>query len=171
MYFVDTQTILTIHHNIITRNQRISLSHHDHKMWRLHINNVQESDRGWYMCQVNTDPMRSERGFLEVVVPPSIIDARTSKDKVVKEGSPVNLTCDAQGSPRPKIMWKREDGAMIRYNGGEMSTVDGNSLAFPAASRAHVGEYLCIASNGIPPSISKRIVLRVQCNFHLFLRK
>merc|ERR1711953_1166808 len=50
---VDTQTILTIHHNIITRNQRISLSHHDHKMWRLHINNVQESDRGWYMCQVN----------------------------------------------------------------------------------------------------------------------
>lgn len=64
---VDTQTILTIHHNIITRNQRISLSHHDHKIWRLHINNVQESDRGWYMCQVNTDPMRSQRGFLEVV--------------------------------------------------------------------------------------------------------
>ena len=31
---VDTQTILTIHHNIITRNQRISLSHHDHKVWR-----------------------------------------------------------------------------------------------------------------------------------------
>ena len=30
-------------------------------------------------------------------------------------------------------------------------------------SRAHVGEYLCIASNGVPPSISKRIVLRVQC--------
>ena len=29
---VDTQTILTIHHNIITRNQRISLSHHDHKV-------------------------------------------------------------------------------------------------------------------------------------------
>ena len=39
----------------------------DHKIWRLHINNIQESDRGWYMCQVNTDPMRSERGFLEVV--------------------------------------------------------------------------------------------------------
>ena len=63
---VDTQTILTIHHNIITRNQRISLSHHDHKIWRLHINNVQESDRGWYMCQINTYPMVSARGFLEV---------------------------------------------------------------------------------------------------------
>merc|ERR1712079_777723 len=29
-------------------------------------------------------------------------------------------------------------------------------------SRAQIGEYLCIASNGIPPSMSKRIVLRVQ---------
>ena len=64
---VDTQTILTIHHNIITRNQRVSLSHHDNKQWQLHLNNVEESDRGWYMCQINTDPMRSERGYLEVV--------------------------------------------------------------------------------------------------------
>ena len=64
---IDTQTILTIHHNIITRNQRVSLSHHDREIWRLHLERVKESDRGWYMCQVNTDPMRSQRGFLEVV--------------------------------------------------------------------------------------------------------
>ena len=53
-------------------------------------------------------------------VPPSIIDARTSADIVVKEGSPVNLSCDARGSPRPKIMWKREDADLIRYNGGKL---------------------------------------------------
>ena len=64
---VDTQTILTIHQNIITRNQRVSLSHHDHKQWQLHLHNVQEADRGWYMCQINTDPMRSRRGYLEVL--------------------------------------------------------------------------------------------------------
>ena len=60
-------------------------------------------------------------GFIIIfffAVPPSIIDARTSADIVVKEGSPVNLSCDARGSPRPKIMWKREDGDLIRYNGG-----------------------------------------------------
>ena len=56
--------------------------------------------------------------FFFFAVPPSIIDARTSADIVVKEGSPVNLSCDARGSPRPKIMWKREDGDLIRYNGG-----------------------------------------------------
>ena len=63
---VDTQTILTIHNSIITRNQRVSLSHREHKEWKLHISNSQETDRGWYMCQVNTDPMRSRRGYLEV---------------------------------------------------------------------------------------------------------
>merc|ERR1711990_999629 len=38
---VDTQTILTIHNSIITRNQRVSLSHREHKEWKLHITNVQ----------------------------------------------------------------------------------------------------------------------------------
>ena len=44
----------------------MSLSHREHKEWKLHIANVQEVDRGWYMCQVNTDPMRSRRAYLEV---------------------------------------------------------------------------------------------------------
>jgi hypothetical protein len=28
---------------------------------------VKETDRGWYMCQINTDPMKSQIGYLEVV--------------------------------------------------------------------------------------------------------
>ena len=64
---VDTQTILTIHKQVITRNPRISLLHDDHRSWHLQLKNVQESDRGWYMCQVNTDPMRSRQGFVDVV--------------------------------------------------------------------------------------------------------
>lgn len=64
---VDTQTILSIHHNVITQNQRISLSYNDHRSWYLHIREVEENDRGWYMCQVNTDPMRSRKGYLQVV--------------------------------------------------------------------------------------------------------
>ena len=59
--------------------------------------------------------MRSNRGYLDVVVPPSIIDSKTSPDQVVKEGAAVNLTCGARGSPTPKIMWKREDNKMIHY--------------------------------------------------------
>jgi len=64
---VDTQTILSIHHNVITQNPRVTLSYNDHRSWYLHIRDVHEEDRGWYMCQVNTDPMRSRQGYLQVV--------------------------------------------------------------------------------------------------------
>ena len=82
---VDTQTILTIHNSIITRNQRVSLSHREHKEWKLHIANVQEVDRGWYMCQVNTDPMRSKRGYLEV-------QGKLDRDKILDIFLPLHVT-------------------------------------------------------------------------------
>ncbi|KAF7278936.1 hypothetical protein GWI33_007839 [Rhynchophorus ferrugineus] len=159
---VDTQTILSIHHNVITQNPRISLSYNDHRSWYLHIKNVQEVDRGWYMCQVNTDPMRSRQGYLQVVVPPSIIDRETSSDMVVLESTNVSLTCKATGYPDPYVMWRREDGDDIRYNGENVNVVDGEILFITKVSRLHMGVYLCIASNGVPPSISKRVQLKVQ---------
>ncbi|GLV45453.1 Dpr-interacting protein kappa [Carabus blaptoides fortunei] len=159
---VDTQTILSIHHNVITQNARISLSYNDHRSWYLHIKNVQESDRGWYMCQINTDPMRSRQGYLQVVVPPSIVDKDTSTDMVVLESTNVSLTCKANGYPEPYVMWRREDGEDIRYNGENVNVVDGEVLFITKVSRLHMAVYLCIASNGVPPSISKRIQLRVQ---------
>ncbi|KAJ9599288.1 hypothetical protein L9F63_010228, partial [Diploptera punctata] len=64
---VDTQTILTIASHVITKNHRIGVTHSDHRTWYLHIRDVKESDRGWYMCQINTDPMKSQVGYLEVV--------------------------------------------------------------------------------------------------------
>ncbi|XP_008201404.1 neurotrimin isoform X5 [Tribolium castaneum] len=159
---VDTQTILSIHHNVITQNPRISLSYNDHRSWFLHIRNVQESDRGWYMCQVNTDPMRSRQGYLQVVVPPSIVDRETSSDMVVLESTNVSLTCKATGYPEPYVMWRREDGEDIRYNGENVNVVDGEVLFITKVSRLHMAVYLCIASNGVPPSISKRVQLKVQ---------
>ena len=64
--FVETQTILTIHHTIITKNPRFTLARNDHKHWYLQISDVRPSDRGMYMCQVNSDPMMSQVGFLDV---------------------------------------------------------------------------------------------------------
>lgn len=39
----------------------------------------------------------------------------------------------------------------------------GEVLNLSRVSRADMGSYLCIASNGVPPSVSKRIVLDVEC--------
>lgn len=64
---VDTQTILTIHSHVITKNHRIAVTHSEHRTWYLHIRDVRETDRGWYMCQINTDPMKSQVGYLNVV--------------------------------------------------------------------------------------------------------
>lgn len=50
---VGTNTILTVHDKVITRNYRISLSLADSRNWVLKIANVVEEDRGWYMCQVD----------------------------------------------------------------------------------------------------------------------
>lgn len=33
----------------------------------MRIKDIKESDKGWYMCQINTDPMKSQMGYLDVV--------------------------------------------------------------------------------------------------------
>ncbi|XP_014299711.2 opioid-binding protein/cell adhesion molecule homolog [Microplitis demolitor] len=160
---VNTQTILTIAIHVITKNHRISVSHSDHRIWYLHIRDVRESDQGDYMCQINTDPMISQVGQLKVVVPPDILDYPTSTDMVVREGSNVSLRCAASGSPQPNITWKRESGEhiVLGANDEAVSSVNGSTLNITRVNRLHMGAYLCIASNGVPPTVSKRIMLIV----------
>ncbi|XP_063590575.1 neurotrimin-like isoform X2 [Penaeus indicus] len=161
--FVETQTILTIHHTIITKNPRFSLARNDHKHWYLKISDVRSSDRGQYMCQVNSDPMINQVGYLDVQVPPDIIDEESSSEVTVKEGHDVTLVCRARGSPKPVISWKREDGGRIDLNNGiNLRVTNSEVLHIPSVSRLHMGAYLCIASNEVPPSVSKRIMLNVQ---------
>ncbi|XP_017049016.1 limbic system-associated membrane protein isoform X2 [Drosophila ficusphila] len=159
---VDTQTILTIQNHVITKNQRIGIANSEHKTWTMRIKDIKESDKGWYMCQINTDPMKSQMGYLDVVVPPDILDYPTSTDMVVREGSNVTLKCAATGSPEPTITWRRESGVPIELaSGEEVLSIEGTDLIIPNVRRHHMGAYLCIASNGVPPSVSKRITLVV----------
>ncbi|XP_023717610.1 opioid-binding protein/cell adhesion molecule homolog isoform X2 [Cryptotermes secundus] len=159
---VDTQTILTIASHVITKNHRIGVTHSDHRTWYLHVREVRETDRGWYMCQINTDPMKSQVGYLEVVVPPDILDYPTSTDMVVREGTNVTLRCAATGSPQPTVTWRREGGECIPLGSGqEVPSVEGPVFNITRVNRLHMGAYLCIATNGVPPTVSKRIMLIV----------
>ena len=45
----------------------------------------------------------------------------------------------------------------------ERREVHGEVLDLIRISRTEMGAYLCIAQNGVPPSISKRIILTVEC--------
>ncbi|CAH0672728.1 unnamed protein product [Chilo suppressalis] len=166
---VDTQTILTIASHVITKNHRIAVNHSDRRVWFLHIHDVRQSDRGWYMCQLNTDPMKSQTAYLDVVVPPDILDYPTSSDQVAREGANVTLRCAAHGVPTPNVVWRKEAGDLLptsnfsdTHNHHFLDTsVSGAVLHLVKVSRLHMGAYLCIASNGVPPSVSKRVMLVV----------
>eukprot|EP00095_Tigriopus_kingsejongensis_P012321 maker-scaffold1540_size36711-snap-gene-0.4 protein:Tk12321 transcript:maker-scaffold1540_size36711-snap-gene-0.4-mRNA-1 annotation:"lachesin isoform x2" len=166
---LDRQMIVTIHNHVITRIPRFEIHHDKHHTWNLHIRNVQKEDQGHYMCQINTDPMLSKVGHLNVVVPPNIVDLESSPSAVsVRENHNASLVCKAEGTPEPSIKWQREDKRPIiikrkkKEGKKEKKEVHGEVLDLIRISRTEMGAYLCIAQNGVPPSISKRIILTVE---------
>ncbi|XP_060862108.1 neurotrimin-like isoform X2 [Metopolophium dirhodum] len=161
MHF-EQSAILTVNSHVITRNPRITVSHDKHRTWFLHINNVQQEDRGRYMCQINTITAKTQIGYLNVVVPPSISDSLSSSDAIVREGANVSLTCHVDGYPKPDIKWKRDDGLQININKTlNVSEWEEPTLELHRISRLDMGAYLCIATNSVPPSVSKRIKVSV----------
>lgn len=42
---------------------------------------------------------------------------------------------------------------------------DGEQLNLTRITRNEMGAYLCIATNGVPPTVSKRITVDVECEF------
>ncbi|KFB41814.1 AGAP001048-PA-like protein [Anopheles sinensis] len=117
-----------------------------------------------------SDPFREGRlGYLDVVIPPDFIAEDTSSDVIVPEGSSVKLTCRAKGYPGPVVTWRREDGTEIVLKDATgtkqlVTSYRGEVLKLTKISRSEMGSYLCIASNGVPPSVSKRISLSI--HFH-----
>ena len=56
----DTKAILAIDEHAITNDARLSVTHSDYNTWTLNIKDARPEDRGTYMCQVNTNPMKSQ---------------------------------------------------------------------------------------------------------------
>ena len=105
-------------------------------------------------------------------VPPDILDDMSSSDTLATEGMRVVLNCHAEGNPSPAIVWRREDGKKIRVcsnlSGRTKECKEdlvhyGSHLELSHISRFDSGVYLCIANNGVPPPVSKRVRLYVDC--------
>lgn len=74
----DSKAILALHTHMVAVNSRLSVTHNGHNTWKLHISHVQLNDSGSYMCQINTDPMRSQvRTFYIDSHSPSTLDLVT----------------------------------------------------------------------------------------------
>ncbi|KAG7210533.1 hypothetical protein KM043_012053 [Ampulex compressa] len=115
-----------------------------------------------------------QTGALSIVVPPDFIAKETSSDATISEGGQVKLTCRARGVPPPRVSWRREDGKDIiirepfagtalsqKFHVTSVAEFQGEELNLTKISRNEMGVYLCIASNGIPPAVSKRILINV----------
>ena len=64
---------MSFNEHVITKNPRINVSIPEENKWTLRISDIRRSDAGFYMCQINTDPMMSQLAYLEVVEPPTIL--------------------------------------------------------------------------------------------------
>lgn len=164
---LNRQMLLTIDQRTITLIPRFSVSQDDPTTWTLHIQDVEPTDTGYYVCQVNMIPVINQVGYVQVVVPPQFLDEESSQSHVsVQESHDVRLVCRARGVPKPVIRWTREDGLFFTASrsGQGMHQVESEELVLKSVTRKDMGAYLCIATNKVPPSISKRIVLDV--HFH-----
>ncbi|XP_043252802.1 lachesin-like [Colletes gigas] len=163
----DSKAILAIHTHMVAHNPRLSVTHNGHNTWKLHVTNVQPNDSGTYMCQVNTEPMKSQTGYMKVVIPPDIMDLDDSADLLTaKEYSDLRLRCQATGAPTPTVTWRREDGRNIslrtEHGVKRVKVHEGEELYLTGILRQEMGSYLCIASNGVPPTVSKRYYVNVR---------
>ena len=48
-------------------NESMIPTSNDRRIWQLKIRQVQESDRGCYMCQINTEEMKKQIGCIDVL--------------------------------------------------------------------------------------------------------
>lgn len=58
---------------------------------------------------------------------------------------------------------------MSSYLPISVDTFGGESLHLVKLDRKQMGAYLCIASNEVPPAVSKRITLNINCKYYLVL--
>ncbi|XP_014299177.1 uncharacterized protein LOC103574426 [Microplitis demolitor] len=112
---------------------------------------------------------RNDSKTNELLIPPSILSENLPQHVTsVPERSYLQLQCGASGNPRPVIQWSKISGMAIPMGSWHVSSVIGTILNITVVNREHMGEYMCIADNGIPPPASYKFRLEVQ--FPPFIR-
>lgn len=128
--------------------------------YTLQIKDIQETDAGFYHCQILLSPINRVSASVELQVrrPPFISDNST-RSIVVSEGEAIQMECYAGGYPPPKISWRRENNAILPTGG---SIYRGNILKIKQIRKEDRGTYYCVADNGVGRGTKRNIAVEVE---------
>ncbi|XP_055851907.1 protein amalgam [Episyrphus balteatus] len=126
------------------------------------IAKIEASDMGSYECQVIVSAIDKVTKSLKLSVkhPPIVSEEKTPKSVSVKEGENIEVTCYADGFPKPNLSWKREDNSIMPAGG---TFHRGATLHIRKAHRLDRGGYYCIADNGV--GVPNERIVRVEVEF------
>lgn len=68
-------------------------------------------------------------------------------------------------SKKFSLIYERKKKLFLFHLESPALVVEGEMLWLSKVTRSEMGAYLCIASNAVPPSVSKRIKLQVHCKY------
>ncbi|XP_056638074.1 lachesin [Diorhabda carinulata] len=147
--------------SLILHDSRFSLRYDpSSSTYLLQIKDIQETDAGYYQCQILISPSNRVTAEVELQVrrPPFISDNST-RSIVVSEGEAVEMECYAGGYPTPRISWRRENNAILPTGG---SIYRGNILKIRSIRKEDRGTYYCVAENGVGRGTKRNIAVEVE---------
>lgn len=153
--FISRDAALTVLDN------RYSIRHDDSSStYTLQVSKIQDVDNGNYQCQVVTSETSRVTAdtFISVKIPPLITDD-SSRGITAGTGDSFTLTCNATGSPKPKLSWRRENNDLLPTGG---TVAKGNSITIYNATKDDRGIYYCIAENGVGKAARRSVGVEIE---------
>ncbi|CRL01736.1 CLUMA_CG014952, isoform A, partial [Clunio marinus] len=115
---------------------------------------------------------RNESSPYDYWLPPQIPISSSNSKKIrpiiIREEDNLRIQCAATGYPKPTIVWEREDGRPIDWGKWKDNSKVGQSINITKINRVHMGTYICIADNAIPPVAEYKF--KVEVHFKPTLR-
>ncbi|XP_022803731.1 limbic system-associated membrane protein-like isoform X1 [Stylophora pistillata] len=112
---------------------------------------LQRSDGGRYRFDVKThrkdiDQLNTLSSIMELSVQYAANMTNVSDHQIVREGSVLQLFCQASGNPAPNITWTKVPENSDHYG---KALLHGSTWKFTSINRTASGSYNCTADNGI----------------------
>lgn len=138
--------ILTHGADKLTGDPAVSVSQEGDNKFILDVRNVDERDGGLYQCQITSERIVSENVEVFILTMPVINEISMADNGSISEGGEVRLYCNATGSPKPDITWRRKNDEILPMGTREYS---GDEMLITNINRNDRGAYTCTATNDV----------------------